>query len=263
MAGDDRRTESVPLPPVALPDGAAGPGSEPRVSLERIELLSALDREGCPMCWISQFAATRYLRSLLHEYVLDVGIRARLHRSGGFCQEHAWELQRLEVDVYHDNMGTATLYEDLAAAIARTIRASAQAPAASNGWLRLGGRDGSPLLRALDLRGTCPACDAAAFKVGYLTEFLMRNLRTDEEIRAKLQQGFGLCLPHFRRAVQIAAPEGAREFLVEVEAGKFEVLAAQLGEYLLKHTWGHHDEPKGSEQTSPVRVVEQFVGKRR
>jgi hypothetical protein len=160
-------------------------------------------------------------------------------------------------------MGTATLYEDLAGSIAQTIRTNAQPGPASNGWLRLGGRDGSPLLRARDPHGTCPACDTADFKVGYLSEFLMRNLETDDEIRAKLQEDFGLCLPHFRRAVQIAAPEGARQFLVEVEAGKFEVLAAQLGEYLLKHTWEHQDEPKGSEQTSPVRVIEQFVGKRR
>lgn len=203
------------------------------------------------------------LRSLLHEYVLDVGVRARLHRSGGFCQEHAWELQRLEIDVYHDNMGTATLYEDLAAGIAQTIRTNAHPGPASNGWLRLGVREGTPLLRALDPHGTCPACDAADFKVGYLSEFLMRNLETDEEVRAKFQKGFGLCLPHFRRTIQITAPEGPRQFLVEVEAGKFEALAGQLGEYLLKHTWGHQDEPKGSEQTSPARVVEQFVGKRR
>lgn len=232
------------------------------VSLDRIELLAALDQPGCPLCRIADDAGGRYLCHFLHEFVLDVGIRAKLHRAHGFCREHAWELQRLEAALYHDNMGTATVYEDLARSIARAIRAQAQSERVAAGWFHRE-RERTSLARALSPAGPCPACDAAAFKVGYLGELLVRSLPTDDEIRAKFQAGSGLCLPHFRAALGIAASEEERQVLVEVEVEKFETLAAQLDTYARRLTWDHRHEPTGEEQTSPVRVIEKFVGPKR
>jgi hypothetical protein len=83
---------------------------------------------------------------------------------------------------------------------------------------------------------------------------------TDEEIYAKFQAGFGLCLPHFRVALGIAVSEEERRVLVEVEAQKFETLAVLLDTYTRRLSWDHRHEPVGEEQNSPIRVIEQFVG---
>lgn len=92
--------------------------------------------------------------------------------------------------------------------------------------------------------------------------FLVHDLLHDEEIREKFQEGFGLCLPHFRVTLRMVASEEERQLLVDVEAQKFEALAAQLGTYTRKLSWDHRHEPMGREVSSPVRVIEQFVGKK-
>lgn len=235
---------------------------QPAVSLDRIELLAALDHPGCPLCRVADDAGGRYLRHFLHEFVLDVGIRAKLHRAYGFCREHAWELQRLEAALYHDNMGTATVYEDLARGVARAIRAQAPSGRVAAGWLHRE-RERTSRPRMLAPTGPCPACGAALFKVGYLSELLVRRLPADEEVRMKFQNGFGLCLPHFRVALGVATSEEERRILVEVEAQKFEALAAQLDTYARRLSWNHRHEPIGEEQTSPVRAIELFVGAQR
>jgi len=228
--------------------------------LERIELSEALKGRGCPFCQVAAQAGRRYLRHFLHELVLDGGLRLALHRSGGFCRDHAWELQRLEVERWHDNMGTATVYEDLARAVARTIR-TRPVEAGRPRWFRHRTPDRPPLTRALVPAELCPACASVRFHVDYLIDVFVRSLEHDDELRALFRASFGLCLPHFRKTVDTAASASVRRMLAEVEAQRLEALADELASYVLKLTVGHQDEPKGDEQTSPVRIIELFVGK--
>ena len=230
-------------------------------SLARIELLDALDHDGCPLCWIVQRATRRYLFHILHEYVLDGDLRVKLHRSWGFCRSHAWALQRLEAEIWHDGMGTATLYEDLARTLAKTIQTAAAEP-----WKRLKKswfykREQSPVSHAVQATGSCPACVSVGFTERYMTEALTRALGDDETIRQKYHAGFGLCLRHFLVAVEASPTEEVYQMLLDLQMRKLTHLAEELEDYVRKHTVGHHDEPKGREQTSWIRVIELFVGK--
>jgi len=228
-------------------------------SLTRAELLTAFEHQGCPLCWMLRRASRRYLYHVLHEYVLDGGLRVKLHRALGFCRQHAWELQALEAEEWRDGMGTATLYEDLARSTARAIRDAAAAvrPRRRWPWTRRQAPAPSPLQAA----GECPACASTRASDAYATSVLMQALAADEEFKQRFAASFGLCLPHFTRALNASADESARRVLAEVQAEKLQRLADELGDYIRKHTVGHHDEPKGREQTSWIRVIEQFVGR--
>ncbi len=233
-------------------------GAQPVDGLSRAELLTALEHEGCPLCWITRRASRRYLYHVLHEYVLDGGLRLKLHRALGFCREHAWELQEVEDEVWHDGMGTATLYEDLARAVAREIRATAE-DTPQRGSRLPWRRRRRPLLGPPP--GECPACASIRASEAYIIDVLARAVAENDEVRQKFANASGLCLSHFVRTVSAAPSEPARRWLAEVQATKLEQLADELEDYIRKHTVGHHDEQKGREQTSWIRVIEQFVGK--
>jgi hypothetical protein len=233
------------------------------MSLERAELLDATDQEGCVLCGVVQRATRRYLWHVLHEYALDGGLHLRLRRSLGFCRRHAWALQRLEAEAWQDDLGTATLYEGLTRAVTHALRVLTSEPETvppRRRWIRaLETKSASAAI--LRPSGECPACVNAREKEMYMTKVLLQSIEDDESLRLRYRASVGLCLPHLVAAVGVCQDEATRRFLIEVQAEKLERLGEELEDYGRKHAVDHQDEPKGQEQTSWVRVIEQFVGK--
>jgi hypothetical protein len=68
-----------------------------------------------------------------------------------------------------------------------------------------------------------------------------------------------LCIPHLRLVLPCSEPSKARA-LARLVAAPLEELTSDLREYVRKHDYRFHGEPRGRESSSPQRAVELVVG---
>jgi len=71
--------------PAAGGDGGLGPQARDIVD---VRLLDALRLGGCPVCAVRARSERATLDAIINERVLDIGFRAELERSQGFCRRH-------------------------------------------------------------------------------------------------------------------------------------------------------------------------------
>ena len=251
------------------------------MNLSTISLRLAFGEPGCPICRLRQQAERRYLFNLLYENVNDGGTRRHLVRGLGLCPEHAWALQAIEQERWHDGLGVAIIYEDLARRVQGSLteylerHPIARADRRTRLRQRLGrlgtvgrwlaGRLSPSTLSASLLARVSPVeCCRACELVGELEEinltWLMAGL-AEPEFRELYTASDGLCLPHLRRALAGAEDEVAVHWLVEAAAARLDQLVVDLGEYVRKHDWNNREEPKHPwEQVSWLRGVAFFAG---
>jgi hypothetical protein len=212
------------------------------------DLLTALDRTGCPVCRLVAEAVDGFLESVCYEGVNDLELREELRQAGGFCGEHASRF----LGQSHGQLATAIVYRDVLLNAARRL---APAPRGS-GIGELLGR--APRRRAVaGDRRRCPACRIQ-------TEATERHLQTlrarlvDVEVQARYRSGGGLCLPHLDRALELD-DEGVR-FLAEAAAADLGTLIDELARYIRKHDYRFRGEPWEGEEDAPRRAIERAVG---
>ena len=220
------------------------------------ELVDAQSQPGCPVCRMIYRATDRYLDSLLYEAVLDPEVRAKLKRSQGFCPEHVEMLKRKPGRA----LGVAIIYRD----IIREISEDAE-----GGRFR---REGSPLRtllgRARGGAGTaaelqsaqpCPAC-----AIGEKTEannlgLLLTHL-DDEKLYGAYTAGEGLCLEHFRRAIEMVRDESAFWRLIDPQVARYRAMLHDLDEFIRKRDHRFHGEKYGEEGDVWLRAMNAIVG---
>lgn len=86
-----------------------------------IDLRQAYRQPGCPICRLHSRMDSRYLYNLLYENVNDGGTRVHLVRGMGLCPEHAWQLQAIEQENWHDGLGVGIICEDLVGRASRAL----------------------------------------------------------------------------------------------------------------------------------------------
>lgn len=251
------------------------------MNLTLINLKLAFGLPGCPLCRLSQQAERRYLFHLLYENVNDGGTRWHLVRGWGLCPEHAWALQAIEQEHWHDGLGVSIIYEDLAGRLLRILRSYLDKNPSSRAdrqtglrrglehsgrlgrWLArwlLPATPGSSLAAQISAVERCYACHLLGSLAEGDLHALLRGL-ADPEFRGAYSASDGLCLPHLRRVLASAEDERIVRFLVEVATAKLAPLVDDLGEYVRKHDWNNREEPQSSwEQVSWLRAVAFFAG---
>ena len=167
------------------------------------DLLEALPRPGCPICYLAKRTTYRYLDILSYENVNDPGLRARLRAARGFCRYHAWQF----VDDLDDGLGTAIIYRDIVESMLAALAAAGVGSAGANGpspllaGLRSAhGSQGHDLVRRLAPRGECPACYQLDLLTRVFVDILLDHL-DDPDLSAALARSTGLCLPHLAQAL--------------------------------------------------------------
>lgn len=76
-----------------------------------VRLSEALRREGCPICIQLMNSEEKYILDILYEYVLDVGVRKKLHEKHGLCSRHAQLAINSEQKLNSDGLHLATMFE--------------------------------------------------------------------------------------------------------------------------------------------------------
>jgi uncharacterized protein DUF6062 len=230
------------------------------------DLLEACAKPGCPQCRLSEKWVNSYLDAIMYESVNDPGTREQLHRSLGYCNEHAWRLPDTSGGAA---LGIAIIYRDLAGRILSALEKARFVPAN-----RLSLRQAQELLdrekptvamqalvRGLQPHEECPACaHRDRMETIALTAMLNALAQGDERMQAALISSAGLCLPHLRRAFELARDEAAFDKLLAIGMEQVAALAAELDEFIRKSDYRFNKDGFGPEGAGWRRALAWMVG---
>jgi hypothetical protein len=139
------------------------------------ELRDGLGTPGCVVCRLAARSVRRYLEALAFESVNDLGLRAQLRRSRGFCNLHAWQV----LDEAREPFGAGIIYRDVLNACASALAAGDVAGLAG---------------------GDCVACQARDASARRYVDALVDHAN-EAELGRRIEQGGGLCWRHFALAL--------------------------------------------------------------
>ncbi|HVP17518.1 MAG TPA: DUF6062 family protein [Spirochaetia bacterium] len=202
------------------------------------ELLEELRKSRrCSFCVLERTGIRKYFEGLLYEKVNDVGIRAALARSRGFCPRHAHILSS-----FGDALGTAILYAD-------QLRLRLES-------LEVGPRRRSP---ARSEQGLCPACQAEIRMRQAHVRTLLHGL-ADPEMAAAWAGSAALCFPHFTLAMSEAKDPEVKSALVRTQGARLKGLASQVKQLIDRYDHLRAAEGFEEEKDSWLRAVEMISG---
>ncbi len=223
-------------------------------------LQAMIVEKGCPICHLSQDAATTYLDTILWESSTDLNMHQMLTASIGFCGRHSRELlafggQRLAAAVVERS--------SLLAAIRRLPELAAEAGAPPPSQFRLWqvrrqnqNLDGERPALPAGIK-PCPACIRQANEETRGIKIFLAHL---EEFSSPLLAAGGLCLPHFLQAIRTASAS-EREILMNIQQNVWAELAGDLDEFIRKQMHHHHGEPISEEARHAVeRTIRGLTG---
>lgn len=181
------------------------------------ELCEALAEPGCALCHLEAKAVARYLEGLVYENANDYKVRAAVVQARGFCNRHAWQLR----ECHGAALDVAILYGDVLKLWLRALEATPPPTPSPRGvfarlqtLLRLQPRGGRAhaLAASLAPQRPCLVCAVEeATTAAYSQELLAHS--ADADLQSRYRDVGGLCLPHFRRALECAG-EGEAATLI-------------------------------------------------
>jgi hypothetical protein len=215
---------------------------------------------------LEQQSVERYLDNQFYENVNSPKWRDGLRASLGFCHEHAWlgVNQRLGDAlgysiIYHDIVNSVLNQweerSDLARASRRRTSFLRQLPEPARNLIE-------KILTTITPRKRCPVCEQRDHTTRSLISVLVEELETSEMIHA-LQASEGLCLPHFRLALEHSKKASASEQLLNIQREKLESLRTELAEFIRKNDYQAIQEGFGKEGDAWLRAINMIAGKRK
>lgn len=217
----------------------------------RIE--EALGGSGCPICSQVEKSETHYLESMLYEYVLDGGVRKKLHQSHGFCTRHAGLALEAEERLKSDGLHLATMYESLMAESLHTV--SIQITALQELDSQKNRRKQKKPVRTAHA-ARCFVCDFTAETEAAALHGFLYFSRDRELIAAYSASKAILCFRH----VQMLVKEKAGAAVAAETLAKLKRLKAVLSEFIRKHDYQSGHDYSEDEASSFDAAVRFFAG---
>ncbi len=239
-----------------------------------LKIEESLENEGCPICFIMSKSTQHYLESLLYEYVLDVGVRRKLHKSVGFCTNHAYMLLDIIRRLNDDGSKIAILYETILGEELRKLKALGKEGEDKfkferKFWAKFLKKKNFEnilnLINKLNPTGECPACfQERSAESLYIDEFYSRsgskefkNLFESEKIL--------LCRYHFIEILKKCIEKRNKDafvYFANVQISKLEKLFDDMVNFIDKHDYRRKETFEDEELKSWRRVLEYFSGKK-
>jgi hypothetical protein len=231
-----------------------------------IKIEKALNTEGCPICSIIKTSTEHYLENLLYEYVLDVSLREKLHKSFGFCQRHAYLATKIRERLNDDGLKIAILYETITSdEIGRLkdlekIFISERKKFSVKRSLKKG-----KFVENFKPRGECPACFQERMTESlYIDDFRARS--NEKEFRELYgRDAVILCRGHFVMLLENCLRFNALDefdFFLKMQIEKLEKILKALTSFIDKHDYRKRESINEFEARSWRFVVEYFSGKK-
>lgn len=225
----------------------------------------ALAQPGCPLCRLLARNADSYIDGLLWELVNDPEIRRELNHARGYCREHGWLLMR-----HGASLGVAILMEDVLNTVLEVMDAgeyvSPPGFSLQQVWQGLNHQPHSDsgqtgLAAELSPQSPCPVCVQMEHGKAYYLDALLAYLgEGPDSLAPDYKASAGLCLPHFRLALQRAPNRPTFENLVAAQKVVWKRLQAELREFIRKSDYRYIKEGFGEEGNSWRRAIEAISG---
>jgi hypothetical protein len=181
-----------------------------------VRLLEAMRLGGCPICAVRARSERATLDAIINERVLDIGFRAELERSQGFCRRHVAELLPTDRRETGGMLGSSML---LSAVIARRT-ADLDAAVGS------GGRGLRSRLKRARERPPCIACSQGATAVETALSRLAE--RAQDAAWGAALSASPLCLDDFLALWATAGSDPAFEPVARAQLARFADLRRRL-----------------------------------
>ncbi len=204
-------------------------------------------KEGCPVCSIVEKAMHKAMDDYLYESVNDPIIREEIKASRGFCNRHAWQLQKIG-----DGFGQAIIYEDLLSRGLEQFRLVNAMTSVQELAKRLSARK---MAKAI-----CLFCKQERDVEGRYLLIFWESF-AEPEFKRAYNSSSGLCLPHLSQVLGECPKAGLGKELVDFESTKLNGLIVELREFIRKHDYRFSQEKFGKEGNSWIRAIEKLAGK--
>src|SRR5581483_1394422 len=175
-----------------------------------------------------------------YEYALAPDIHTRLADARGFCNPHAWQLQRVEWAWEKDGMGTAILYGSVVERLRNDLTACLERNGGERGHGRVaqGAAFATAVRRHLQPEAGCLACEHQTRMEQFAARNMVEHLAevgTDTDLAQLYHGSEGACLPHFLALLEQSPTDAVARWLTEVQREKAAQLRTELDEYVRKH----------------------------
>ena len=218
--------------------------------------------EDCPVCLLCEKDLRHFYRWYFIEYYHDPTWIVNTLNSGGFCKKHSCDLIHMgkghEMSLVYDYLVNVTLtrlervlreigkyeHENLFSKIIKEI-IDVEYP-----------KEAKKRLQPTEI---CPICKSISDSADKWIQDLLMDLE-GEETKELYHSSRGLCMNHFRQALETASPE-AELLLIQKQAEVLKKLKKDLEEYRRQSDYHCSLEPKGEEQTAWIRAIRFFTGK--
>jgi hypothetical protein len=217
-------------------------------------LFDAFKEKGCPFCFLIQKVIHNAMDSLLYEQVNDPGVRKDINKSLGFCNLHAWQLQK-----FGDGLGLSIIYKNLIEIIISKMKKGGN----RNNCIKLVSQEfvnNRNIEYQHKIKASCPMCRLQReTEERYLSTFLEDF--HEPELYMVFKDSFGLCLPHLLKAFKMCNDAKIFKEIINVELEKLDYLSQELEEFRRKHDYRFSHEGFGKEKDSWIRAIEKMIGK--
>ena len=221
-----------------------------------MRLEDSLRGTGCPVCSEVERTEKHYLEGILYEYVLDAGVRKKLHDQHGLCSRHAKLSLSAEVKLGSDGLHLATMFETVVEDNLRLLEN--QARQLEEIAVQKGNRKARKGVRTVDA-GECFACQfvkesesISVYAVGYFSG-------DDKFIEIYRRSNTLICFRH----LQMLIKEKVSTRTIYVTLEKLNRLKHNLSNFMKKHDYQATHDYTQEELDSYLDVVNFFSGQMR
>jgi hypothetical protein len=219
------------------------------------DLIETFHETGCAICHLLQRDATRFIDSLLYEYVTKLQTNDTFRSGRGLCNTHSWQMAEFTGRA----LGIAMLSNMVVDEIQKVTAKSS--PGQSSGLARLLNKQqtSSSLADALESTEACPVCDLVSRAEQHYVEVIATHLDDSRFIDA-FQDSGGLCLPHVRQTLRQITDPAQSETFMKIQGEKWATLQAELKEFIRKYDINNAREAMGAEGDSWRRAIRYLAG---
>lgn len=217
------------------------------------ELRDALASPNCALCVVAQRAVDRYIGSLAHEgFVTNIGERAAIRDARGFCAVHSRMLS-----AGRNALGLAIIHHDVLKQLRQDLESMPDVRQRGPSLLqRARGQSNRPV-SLFQSQQPCPVCVRVQDTSRRYAEALLIGL--SGELQDALRSSVGLCVPHLRLTLSLAAPKEA-QLLRNIQLTLWEALLDELDEFTRKQDHRFQHEASGKEADSWRRALRLVAG---
>ena len=213
-------------------------------------LLDALKENGCAICTLIKKSVHKSMDDFLYERVNDPGVRKEIRESFGFCNRHAWQMQK-----FGDGFGLSIIYHYLLGLLIDKTDKQMDAKTLIKGLLQ-----DKEMRNFQKIQNTCMVCKEAKEVERRYIEVFIENFE-DAELQFAFKSSFGLCLPHLLTLLKLCKDAKISAEILRIESAKIKSIIEELKEFERKHDYRFSEEKFGREGDSWIRAIEKLIGK--